>query len=57
MKSQSRTMAKRKAVLDAVHATARGLHRAGLTREQTMREFDVLCKSRSVAKRSGKGSR
>lgn len=36
-------MAKRKAVLDAVHETARGLHKAGLMREQTMREFDVLC--------------
>lgn len=36
-------MAKRKALMDAVHATARGLRKAGLMPEQTMREFDVLC--------------
>ncbi|MHB8454697.1 MAG: helix-turn-helix domain-containing protein [Acidiferrobacterales bacterium] len=36
-------MAKRKTVLEAVHATARGLHKAGLMQTQTMREFDLLC--------------
>ena len=36
-------MAKRKTVLEAVQATARGLHKAGLMRAQTMREFDILC--------------
>lgn len=37
-------MAKRKAILNAVHETARGLHQAGVMDEQTMREFDVLCR-------------
>jgi putative transcriptional regulator len=37
------TMAKRKTVLEAVHATARGLHKAGVMQAATMREFDVLC--------------
>src|SRR5262249_13417681 len=32
-----------KTVLNAVHATARGLHKAGLLPVQTMREFDLLC--------------
>lgn len=36
-------MAKRKAVLDAVHATASGLRKAGVMRPETMREFDALC--------------
>jgi len=36
-------MAKRKTILEAVHATARGLHKAGVMRAQTMREFDRLC--------------
>ena len=36
-------MAKRKSVLEAVHATARGLRKAGVLRAETMREFDVLC--------------
>lgn len=36
-------MAKRKAILAAVHKTARGLHDAGLMNARTMREFDVLC--------------
>lgn len=36
-------MAKRKAILDAVHKNARGLLNAGLMEPQTMREFDVLC--------------
>lgn len=36
-------MAKRKAILAAVHKTARGLHNAGLMNARTMREFDVLC--------------
>lgn len=36
-------MAKRKSVLQAVHTTARGLRKAGVMREQTMREFDLLC--------------
>ncbi|MCA1805253.1 MAG: DNA-binding transcriptional regulator [Xanthomonadaceae bacterium] len=29
--------------LDAVHKTARGLHKAGAMDTKTMREFDVLC--------------
>ena len=36
-------MTKRKTVLEAVHATARGLHEAGVMHAGTMREFDVLC--------------
>mgnify|MGYP005613847189 CR=1 FL=1 len=36
-------MAKRKAILAAVHKTARGLHDAGLMNARTLREFDVLC--------------
>ena len=36
-------MAKRKTILESVHATARGLHKAGVMRVQTMREFDRLC--------------
>ena len=36
-------MAKRKAILDTVHKTARGLRDAGVMNPQTMREFDVLC--------------
>jgi len=36
-------MAKRKAILETVHKTARGLRDAGLMSAQTMREFDVLC--------------
>lgn len=38
-----KTTAKRRAVLEAVHSTARGLHEAGAMRAQTMREFDALC--------------
>lgn len=34
-------MAKR--ILDAVHQTARGLHKAGVMRTRTMRQFDALC--------------
>lgn len=34
-------MAKRKTVLEAVHATARGLRKAGLMRAQAKREFDL----------------
>lgn len=30
-------------ILDTVHATADGLHKAGAMSTQTMREFDVLC--------------
>lgn len=30
-------------ILDEVHETARGLHRAGVFDAQTMREFDALC--------------
>lgn len=36
-------MVKRKAILDTVHKTARGLRDAGLMEPQTMREFDALC--------------
>ncbi len=36
-------MAKRKAILETVYKTARGLHDAGLMDTKTMREFDVLC--------------
>jgi len=36
-------MAKRKAILDTVHKTARGLREAGLMDTKTMREFDALC--------------
>ena len=32
-----------KKILDAVHQTAKGLHRAGTMDVKTMREFDVLC--------------
>ena len=30
-------------ILDAVHKTAKGLNKAGLVDEITMREFDALC--------------
>lgn len=30
-------------ILDAIHDTARGLHRAGVMDQLTMREFDQLC--------------
>lgn len=36
-------MAKRKSILEVVHATARGFHKAGVLDAKTMREFDVLC--------------
>jgi putative transcriptional regulator len=36
-------MAKRKAILDTVHKTARGLRKAGLMDTKTMREFDAMC--------------
>ena len=36
-------MAKRRAILETVHKTARGLRDAGLMNAKTMREFDVLC--------------
>jgi len=36
-------MAKRKAILETVHKTARGLHDAGVMDTRTMREFDALC--------------
>jgi putative transcriptional regulator len=36
-------MAKRKAILETVHKTARGLRDAGLMDTRTMREFDALC--------------
>jgi putative transcriptional regulator len=32
-----------KKILDTVHETAKGLHRAGVMDAKTMREFDVLC--------------
>lgn len=31
------------AILDAVHETAKGLHRVGVMDQVTMREFDSLC--------------
>jgi putative transcriptional regulator len=31
------------AILEAVHETARGLHKAGVMDQLTMREFDRLC--------------
>jgi putative transcriptional regulator len=34
---------KRSKILDAVHATARGLHAAKAIDQMTMREFDQLC--------------
>ncbi|MEH2286216.1 helix-turn-helix domain-containing protein [Nostoc sp.] len=37
-------MAKKKsAILEAVHETATGLHKAGLMDQTTLREFDSLC--------------
>lgn len=33
----------KKSILDAVHETAKGLHKAGVMDRQTMREFDALC--------------
>ncbi len=33
----------RSSILDAVHETARGLHRAGAMDQVTLREFDQLC--------------
>lgn len=36
-------MAKRKAILETLHKTARGLRNAGVMNARTMREFDVLC--------------
>jgi putative transcriptional regulator len=39
-------MAKKKsAILEAVHETATGLHKAGLIDQTTLREFDSLCLS------------
>ena len=32
-----------KSILDVVHETANGLHKAGVMDAQTMREFDALC--------------
>jgi len=32
-----------KKILDVVHKTAKGLHKAGTMDAQTMREFDALC--------------
>jgi putative transcriptional regulator len=32
-----------KTILDAVHETAKGLHKAGAMDATTMREFDALC--------------
>lgn len=32
-----------KKILDAVHKTAKGLHKAGAMDTKTMREFDALC--------------
>ncbi len=35
------------AILDAVHHTAKGLHKAGVMDQVTLREFDQLCLSKS----------
>ncbi len=32
-----------KTLLDAIHETAKGFHKAGVMNEQTMREFDAMC--------------
>jgi len=32
-----------KKILDTVHDTAKGLHKAGVMDTKTMREFDALC--------------
>ncbi|NJO15026.1 MAG: DNA-binding transcriptional regulator [Thioploca sp.] len=32
-----------KSILEVVHETAEGLHKAGVMNTQTMREFDALC--------------
>lgn len=32
-----------KSILNSVHETAKGLHRAGVLDNKTMREFDALC--------------
>lgn len=32
-----------KTLLDAIHETAKGFHKAGVMTEQTMREFDAMC--------------
>jgi putative transcriptional regulator len=34
---------KKSKILEAVHETALGLHKAGVMSQVTMREFDVLC--------------
>lgn len=34
---------KKSAILEAVHETAKGLHRAGVMDQITLREFDRLC--------------
>jgi putative transcriptional regulator len=36
---------KKSAILEAVHDTAKGLHKAGLMDQVTLREFDHLCLS------------
>jgi putative transcriptional regulator len=36
-------MMARKKILDTVHETAKGLHKAGIMDTRTMREFDALC--------------
>lgn len=33
----------RKRILDTLHETAKGLHKAGVMDTRTMREFDALC--------------
>lgn len=40
-KARGRT--KSNSILDSVHATAAGLHKAGVMDKATMREFDALC--------------
>jgi putative transcriptional regulator len=41
--STKRTSSKNSHILAEVHATAKGLHRAGAMDKLTLREFDALC--------------
>ncbi len=36
-------MKKHETILDVVHKTAKGLHKAGVMEAKTLREFDALC--------------
>jgi putative transcriptional regulator len=43
MKTKSTTRKPRTDILSAIHETAQDLHRAGVMKPETMREFDALC--------------